>query len=154
MKKQILLMILSLPLVAMAGNMAFVIELSNGTTANFLLQDKPTLRMEDTKINISTNTVQASYEKAEVKRFYFTNEASGVKKMAPNNIVYKQIDGDRFEIIGLSKNEQITVCDITGGLICDVSRTNDKATINLSGHKQGVYLIKVGNCKTIKIIKK
>ena len=138
----------------LANDTAFVVELNNGTTANYFLQDKPTLTMEGSKISIFTSTVQASYERAEVKKFYFTNETSGVKEIVQNSMVYKQIDADHLEIIGLSQNDQITVCDMTGRLIGDVSRTKDKVIVNLSAHQKGIYLIKVGNSETIKIIKK
>ena len=155
MKKKLLLLILAvLPMRMLANDTAFVVELNNGTTANYYLQDKPTLTMEGSKINFSTTTVQASYERDEVKKFYFINETSGVKEMAKNSLVYKQIDADHFEIIGLSQNDQITVCDMTGRLIGDVSRTKDKVTVNLSGHQKGIYLIKVGDSETIKIIRK
>ena len=154
MKKLLLLVMALLPMRMLANDTAFVVELNNGTTANYYLQDKPTLTMEGSKINISTTTVQASYERDEVKKFYFINETSGVKEMAQNSLVYKQIDADHFEIIGLSQNDQITVCDMTGRLIGDVSRTKDKVTVNLSGHQKGIYLIKVGDSETIKIIKK
>jgi hypothetical protein len=43
---------------------------------------------------------------------------------------------------------------MTGRLIGDVSRTKDKVTVNLSGHQKGIYLIKVGDSETIKIIRK
>jgi hypothetical protein len=155
MKKKLLLLVLALlPMKMLANDTAFVVELNNGTTANYYLQDKPTLTMEGSKINFSTTTVQASYERDEVKKFYFINETSGVKEMAKNSLVYKQIDADHFEIIGLSQNDQITVCDMTGRLIGDVSRTKDKVTVNLSGHQKGIYLIKVGDSETIKIIRK
>ena len=152
--KILLLAVLLLPISMLAANTAFVVEMTNGQTANFLLKDKPTLTMAGTQLKIETASVQASYERTDVKKFYFTKESTSVKEVAKNNMVYKQIDAHHLEIIGLSQGDHITVCDMSGRQLGSVSRINDKAVVDLSGQQQGAYIIKVGNGQTIKFIKK
>ena len=155
MKKQLLLFIMMLlPMMAMADETVLVVELNSGETAQYLLLDKPTLTMDGTRIIISTSSVQAGFERDEVKRFYFTKEATNVKEVAQNTIVYRQIDVDHLEIIGLSQEVPVNVFNISGKPMGQIVRTKDKAVVNLSGHQKGVYLIQLGNAQTIKYIKK
>lgn len=149
-----LLAFLMLPMTMLATDTSLVVELTNGQTANYLLQDKPTLTVAGTQLKIATATVQASYERAEVKKFYFTTESTRVNKIVKNALVYRQTDANNLEISGLSGDERITVCDMAGRTMGTVSQTNGAALISLSGHQSGVYLIKVGNSQTIKFIKK
>ena len=149
-----LLAFLMLPMTMLATDTSLVVELTNGQTANYLLQDKPTLTMDGTQLKIATATVQASYERAEVKRFYFTTESTSVNEIVKNAMVYRQIDANHLEISGLSGDERITVCDMAGRTVGAISQTNGTALISLNRHPSGVYLIKVGNSQTIKFIKK
>ena len=149
-----LLAFLMLPMTMLAIDTSLVVELTNGQTANYLLQDKPTLTVAGTQLKIATATVQASYERSEVKKFYFTTESTSVNEIVKNAFVYKQTDANHLEISGLSEDERITVCDMAGRTMGTVSQTNGAALISLSGHQRGVYLIKVGNSQTIKFIKK
>lgn len=150
----LLVAVLMLPLSMLATGAALVVEFTNGQTATFLLQDKPMLGMYGTRLYISTESVQTSYERAEVKRFYFTEDPSGVNELSKDVMTYRQTDADHIEISGLSQNDHITVCDMAGRQYGVVSRSNDKAVISLNGHQSGVYLVKVGKSQTIKIIKK
>ena len=151
---RILLVALLLPMTAMAANTALVVELTNGQTANFLLQDKPTLTMAGTQLKIATATVQASYERAEVKKFYFTDGSTGVKEVLKNALVYKQTDADHLEISGLSQNERIAIYNTSGVQVGSVSRDSDKAVISLSGLEKGIYLVRIGKSQTIKFLRK
>lgn len=149
-----LLAFLMLPMTMLATDTSLVVELTNGQTANYLLQDKPTLTVAGTQLKIATATVQASYERAEVKKFYFTTESTSVNEIVKNALVYRQTDTNNLEISGLSGDEHITICDMAGRTVGAVSQTNGTALISLSGRQSGVYLIKVGNSQTIKFIKK
>ena len=140
MKKQLLLlMLMLLPMTILAAETSLVVELTNGQTANYLLQDKPTLTMDGTQLKIATATVQASYERAEVKRFYFTTESTSVNEIVKNAMVYRQIDANHLEISGLSGDERITVCDMAGRTVGAISQTN---------------IIRYQDGKTRKVVKK
>ena len=155
MKKQLLLLVMMLlPMMAMADDTAFVVELTNGQKAEYLLKDKPTLTMEGTQLIISSATVQAGFERSDVIRFYFSTETSGVKEVSKNTLVYRQIDNEQLEIIGLSPDDYVNVYNMSGSPLGNITRTTDRAVVNLSGHQKGVYLIQVGNGQTIKFIKK
>lgn len=140
MKKQLLLlMLMLLPMTILAAETSLVVELTNGQTANYLLQDKPTLTMDGTQLKIATATVQASYERAEVKRFYFTTESTSVNEIVKNAMVYRQIDANHLEISGLSGDERITVCNMAGRTVGAISQTN---------------IIRYQDGKTRKVVKK
>ena len=152
---RILLVALLLPMTARAANTTLVVELTNGQTANYLLQDKPVLTMEGTRLNIKTETVQTDYERSLVKQFYFTDGSTGVKEVLKNAlVVYKQTDADHLEISGLSQNERIAIYNTSGVQVGSVSRDSDKAVISLSGLERGIYLVKIGKSQTIKFLRK
>ena len=151
---RILLVALLLPMTARAANTTLVVELTNGQTANYLLQDKPVLTMEGTRLNIKTETVQTDYERSLVKQFYFTDGSTGVKEVLKNALVYKQTDADHLEISGLSQNDRIAIYNTSGVQVGSVSRDSDKAVISLSGLERGIYLVKIGKSQTIKFLRK
>ena len=151
---RILLVALLLPMTVMAANTALVVELTNGQTANFLLQDKPVLTMEGSRLNIKTEAVQTDYERSLVKQFYFADGSTGVKEVLKNALVYKQTDADHLEISGLSQNDRIAIYNTSGVQVGSVSRDSDKAVISLSGLERGIYLVKIGKSQTIKFLRK
>lgn len=151
---KILLAALLLPMSAMAANTTLVVELTNGQTANYLLQEKPVLTMEGTQLIIKTEAVQTGYERDLVKRFYFTGESTGVKELSKNALVYRQTDADHLEISGMSLDDRIIVYNTAGVQMGSVSRNSDKAVISLRGLQRGIYLVKIGNSQTIKFVRK
>ena len=151
---RILLVALLLPMTARAANTTLVVELTNVQTANYLLQDKPVLTMEGTRLNIKTEAVQTDYERSLVKQFYFADGSTGVKEVLKNALVYKQTDADHLEISGLSQNERIAIYNTSGVQVGSVSRDSDKAVISLSGLERGIYLVKIGKSQTIKFLRK
>ena len=138
----------------LATGTSLVVELTNGQTANYLLQDKPVLTIEGTRLNIKTEAVQTDYERSLVKQFYFTDGATGVKEVLKNALVYKQTDADHLEISGLSQNERIAIYNTSGVQVGSVSRDSDKAVISLSGLEKGIYLVRIGKSQTIKFTRK
>ncbi len=149
-----LLAFLMLPMTMLATGTSLVVELTNGQTANYLLQDKPVLTIEGTRLNIKTEAVQTDYERSLVKQFYFTDGSTGVKEVLKNALVYKQTDADHLEISGLSQNERIAIYNTSGVQVGSVSRDSDKAVISLSGLQKGIYLVKIGKNQTIKFLRK
>jgi hypothetical protein len=139
---------------ARAANTTLVVELTNGQTANYLLQDKPVLTMEGTRLNIKTEAVQTDYERSLVKQFYFTDGSTGVKEVSKDALMYRQTDSDHLEISGLSQNDRIAIYNTSGVQVGSVSRNSDKAIVSLSGLERGIYLVKIGKCQTIKFIRK
>ncbi len=152
--KHLLLTALLLPLSALAQETTLVVELNDGKTANFLLEEQPVLTMNGTKLFIATDRVQTSYERADIKHFFFTGKGSDIKLLPGKTVVFKQISSDQLEITGLSEKDAIVVFDIAGKQQGSVSRTDNSAVVSLSGQQKGIYLIKVGKSQTIKFIKK
>ena len=153
--KTLLLTTLLFPLCISAVDRALVLELNNGQTAYYFLKEKPVLTMEDQQLSIVTSTVQTNYPRSGVKRFYFTEgNTDGILSSQNEKLLFRQTDANNLEISGLSGKESIMLYDMSGHLLGRFYATNDKATISLSGHQKGVYLIKVGKSQTIKFIKK
>lgn len=147
-------LLLILPMTVKAANSTLVVELTNGQTANYLLQDKPILTMEGTRLNIKTDDVQTYYERSQVKKLYFTDGSTGTKEMLKDALVYKQTDADHLEISGLSQNDRIAIYNTSGVQVGSVSRDSDKAVVSLNGLQRGVYLVRIGKSQTIKFIRK
>lgn len=152
--KILLVALLLLPMTVKAANSTLVVELTNGQTANYLLQDKPILTMEGTRLNIKTDDIQTYYERSQVKKFYFTDGSTGTKEMLKDALVYKQTDADHLEISGLSQNDRIAIYNTSGVQVGSVSRDSDKAVVSLNGLQRGIYLVRIGKSQTIKFIRK
>lgn len=152
--RNVLAMTLLLPLCTLAAQKTLVVELTTGQTASYLLQEKPVLTMKGTQLHIATATIQTDYERGEVKQFFFTGESTDVREVPKEALQFKQTDTDHLEICGLLKNADITVCDLSGRKSGSVTRTENTAVVSLRGCHNGIYLVKVGKCQTIKIVKK
>lgn len=150
---KILLVFLLLPISA-AASTTLVVELTNGQTDSYLLLDKPVLMMEGTQLAIKTETIQTSYERSQMKRFFFTGKTSGIKKVCKNALVYKQVDVDHLEISGLPQSDRIAIYNVSGVEVGEVKRNGDKTVVSLSELQRGVYLVKIGNSQTIKFLRK
>ncbi len=150
---KIILALLLLPISA-AANTTLVVELTNEQTASYLLLDKPVLTMEGTQLTIKTETVQTSYERSLVKRFFFTGKATGVKEVYKDALMFKQADADHLEISGLPLSYRIAIYNVSGVEVGAVKRNGDKTVVSLSGLQQGIYLVKIGNSQTIKFVRK
>ena len=150
-----LMVALLLPTSLSRAGTVLVVELKNGSTDGFALQQKPELSMNGHLLVVKTADVELSYVRSEIEGFYFTDSGTGIEEKAKPQLTITQTAADRFAIAGLDAADRIQVGSLTG-LSADraVSRSAGSAVVDLGAFPSGMYIIKIGNKQTIKITKK
>lgn len=152
----IMLAAMTMPLLKLYAGSVLVVELNTGMVERFALLDKPELTISGTKLVVKSAVLEESYERSEVKSFYFENKGTGIEQVREDSsISIHQTGNDQFLITGISNQDKIVVCNHLGQTFEQfVSRDGGTAVINLSTSYRGVYIIKIGKNKTIKINKR
>lgn len=152
----IMLAAMTMPLMSLYAGTALVVELNTGFAERFALLDEPELTISGTKLVVKTTVLEESYERSDVKSFYFENKSTGIGQVQGNTAIsINQIGIDQFLITGISDEDRITVSNHLGQTFEHVvSREGGQAMINLSTSYRGVYIIKIGKNKTLKINKR
>lgn len=152
----IMLAAITMPLLKLYAGSVLVVELNTGMVERFALLDKPELTISGTKLVVKSTVLEESYERSDVKSFYFENKGTGIEQVREDSsISIHQTGNDQFLITGISNQDKIVVCNHLGQTFEQfVSRDGGTAVINLSTSYRGVYIIKIGKNKTIKINKR
>lgn len=134
-----------------------VVLLRNGHTDVYKLELLPHLEFSDAKMVIqpSATTNVITYLLSEVERFYFEERGDAVKSLHDNGLYVEQTSPFTYEIHGLATTDVITVCDISGRIFpFSISHGGyGTATVTLAALPNGIYLIKLGNKRALKINK-
>lgn len=147
--------VLVIPLGSILASSTLVVQLKSGATETFSLFDKPELTMVGSRMNVKSASVETSYERSDIKSFYFVNSGTGIEETVEEKVSFKQIATNQFQISGLSDKDRIVVSNLTGQTFGHVvSKDGPDAFVDLDGCPQGVYVIKIGKKQTVKIIKK
>lgn len=135
---------MGLPSLASTG---LVLELKNGTTEIFILEDKPTLTFVESTLNIKSLEAEASVSLLEVSNFHFVEVESGIESFKSEGLIFEYKEG-RATIEGY--NGIINVFDTSAALILSDKNESGFTQLDLNGLAPGIYLIQVG-IRTIKV---
>ena len=158
MKKKLKLFVLLIALVypcsVIRSSSTLVLKLSDGKIETFNLQEKPVITMPGEKLKIITSFLETTYERKNVLKLYF-DVGTDVDALAQDALFFTQMTDGKLVVTNIKENNRIIVSDLSGHLYSNcVVRNNNEATVCLESCPKGVYLIKIDNLKTIKIIKK
>lgn len=143
MKKLILsMMMLSASLGAFADGTALKVSFTDGSSATFVLSDKPRVSFSGDDMNIVSSDASTSYPRQEIASITFIDSDAGVDGILSDKLVYRY-DGNAFEAQGLD----ISVYSISGALM-----TQGRDAVSLASVPAGIYIVKAGN-QSIKIRK-
>lgn len=145
-----------LPLFVWGAGSTLVLELSNGQKNNYVLQDKPVLTIEGTKLRIKSSVVDTSYERSNVARFYFLSSSGvGINEVPEETLSFSQTSESQLTISNIEDKDRIVVSNLKGLSFNDcISRNGNDAIIELGNCPKGIYIIKIGNKQSIKFFKK
>lgn len=156
-KYKILLVVLAMimPFCYMNASTNLVVELQNGEKVYFALYEEPELTMSGGSVTIRTPFVVIYYECSDISGIYFTDITTNVEKVKDMEVKFTQIGVNKYSIISDSLREKVLVNNIMGYSYNEcVSINNDETIVNLSPCPKGIYIIKIGNKKSIKITKR
>lgn len=133
---------------AFAGKQ-LVVELKDGGTVTYVLNDEPVVTFQDTRVCVRSQKAEAAYERASVARFFFQDAATDVENIKGNlRIEYLS---DQVVIYGTSDAK---VYDTAGRLLAPQITTSDESvTISLESLTEGMYIISIPNHPSVKIKK-
>lgn len=138
---------------ANASNIQAVkIYLKNGKSVVYSFSENPVITFANDKIKWQTNTASTSYSFSEFDHYELVSATDGIENIEAD---YKfSSNGNIVSIKGISDNDRIAVYDISGRVQNDcIDKNGSEATINLQSKPNGVYIIKLNNTNTYKIVK-
>ena len=134
---------------------------SNGVKASFAFASKPKIAVTATGLTVSsTNAAEVSYQFADVQKFYFEDDVveTGIQQVdgsgSAKHPVFHYADGV-VSVNGMAAGDRLVVSSVGGSLVGGVKADGQgNASIDLSGHSAGVYVVSTGNGVSFKLLKK
>ena len=133
-------MTLACQTLAFADGSALLITFTDGTTASYVLSEKPRVTFGQGTLLITSAGASAEYERATISRFTFVDAAElGIGSLTEGSVAfeYVRLAGAPIEVF------------TTGGTL--IVRGTD--SVSLSGLPSGIYVVRSGR-HTVKIVKK
>jgi hypothetical protein len=140
----------------MAESFAFqhntlVVEMRDGSTANFLLSDKPRITFTGEHIRVLSDDCSMEFVRSNVKKYHFSEEVSSdVAEILTESQV--TIENEMLVLCGVAENTPISVYTTNGILVKQTMAVGGNATISLSGLASGFYIVTFNNT-TFKFLK-
>ncbi len=159
MRKLKRLLLLCLALFLCTGVMAnetaeaLRLQLSNGQTVTYLLEEKPEVTFKAESLCVSTATASVEYGLSEIAGFDFTTVETGIENVKGNEVLFRAIGNSQWVIEG-KQTTAVRVADISGRQLpgC-VSNSAAGTIVSLSAAPSGIYVISFSN-HSVKIVKK
>ena len=139
-----------------AKDYLLVIDFTDGTNMSFALAKQPVLTFADKSLCVSMDGQKSEFELSDVLNFHFKEDPSDIRSPRVDNDFTISWQGDDFLVIShVSPSTKIRLYGIDG-TFCQgrVNVDGENIVVSLSDLPIGIYLIKINNCRTIKINRK
>lgn len=146
---------LLLPGFAMAQTFeALSFKLVNGETRTFAFVEKPVITFVDNYIRVTTTTESVMLVRSEVDSYCFVSEAEGINAPELSGLQVRRVSNDLLRVEGAPADCVVSVWSV-GGAACLTLRCNDggSADVDLTNLVAGAYVVRIGECQTLKIVK-
>lgn len=147
------------PLVSVAApedkDTVLVVEQVNGTEQEFdLYKKKPAIAFDGDEMMVTTEDGKYSFAISDVRRFR-VDIIDGIEAVKENAIRIQQVGNDCYEVSGIKASEKVFLVAADGVAVKEgVASFNGNVVIDMAQQPSGVYILKIGKDKTIKILKK
>lgn len=129
------------------------LRLKDGTTAAYLLADRPQLTFDGSLLKISSESVSADYERGEVDRFDFVAVSVAVESVrADGSFRLSFTDNATVDVDGAS--DPLRLYDAAGRLLRAAAPSGGKARLRVGDLPTGTYIVNINRKQTVKIYKK
>lgn len=125
------------------------VQLKSGTTQKFDISSINKMLVNSQSLAVYTTDVNA-FTISDIQSLKFVQVATGISAVNGNGLAVNR-QGDHLTIIGAKPDDQVPVYSVNGQTVGHF-RATEEGTLNLSGLRRGVYIMKINN-KTIKISK-
>jgi len=167
MRKKLLLFMLSVSTTFTAWSQeeytTLVVEMNDGTSVNYMLSQKPkiSLKQNDVVIDFNMNNdygLSATYGQSDVKTFYFKEfDPVSIKdnELLQNDLRVTHLDGQTVRISGTEKNDHVAIYTLDGRIMqSNITFADNETVINIAALEKGIYIIKVSDKQTFKVLKR
>ena len=130
---------------------ALVVELRDGSSATFLLAEKPRVTFAGEQMDIVSSSASMEINRRDVKNWHFSALPTSIDNAAVD--AKAMLEENNLVISGISEETTITLYTVSGAVVKRSAVINGNCTIPLDGLTAGVYLVKYNNT-TFKFLKK
>lgn len=127
-------------------------ELTDGTNRSFAFREEPVITFVDNMITVTTQTEAVNFDRSQVARYQFADVSDGIA--AIDGLTIKRVSNDLLRVAGAPADVLIDVWSV-GGVKGQSVRVDGAgcADVDLSQLPAGAYVVRVGECQTLKIVK-
>ncbi len=137
-----------------------VLKMSDESTKLFALDSLPTITLADGKFSVTSGSVTTDYEQSDVTEYYFqkvdsatADSVTAISGPADKRFTLTYVDNDRVVITG-TKAHKAQLYTQAGQLLATRPTVDGNVTVSLSALQRGVYVLRLENEHSFKIIKK
>ena len=130
---------------------ALVVELRDGSSATFLLAEKPRVTFAGEQMDIVSSSASMEINRSDVKNWHFESATTSVDDITVE--AKATLDGNTLIISGITENTAITLYTVSGAVVKRSTVNDGICTIPLDGLTAGVYFVTYNNT-TFKFFKK
>ena len=146
-----LLLLLSVKISA-SDDTTLVLEMRDGSTANFLLVEKPTITFTGEFIKIVSEFCSAEFTRSCVRKYHFCEQAPTA--VAETLLESKAtLEGNTLVISGVPENTMVAIYTAGGALVKLATVIDCNCSVSLNELAAGLYMVSFNNT-TFKFLKK
>lgn len=137
-----------------------VLKMSDESTKLFALDSLPTITLADGKFSVTSGSVTTDYEQSEVTEYYFEKVDSttadsvlAVTGPATSRFTLRYVDNDHVAITGTQTRRALLYTQ-GGQLVATQPTVGGNVTVSLASLQPGIFVLRLENEHSFKIIKK
>ena len=130
---------------------ALVVELRDGSSATFLLAEKPRVTFAGEQMDIVSLSASMEINRRDVKNWHFSALPTSIDNAAVD--AKAMLEENNLVISGITEETTITLYTVSGAVVKRSTVINGNCTIPLDDLTVGLYLVKYNNT-TFKFLKK
>ena len=137
-----------------------VLKMSDESTKLFALDSLPTITLADGKFSVTSGSVTTDYEQSEVTEYYFekvdsatADSVTAISGPTKSRFTLTYLDNDHVVITGTQARRALLYTQ-GGQLVATRPTAGGSVTVSLSALQPGLYVLRLENEHSFKIIKK
>lgn len=148
----VLLLLVAFKASAAADNTSLVVELRDGSTANFLLADKPKITFTAQLMSIVSETFSMDFNRGDVKMYRFVCDDVSTSVETPMESNAK-VENNTLLLSGVNDGTAVVIYNANGMVVKQDLAVDGNCSVSLDGLAAGVYIVTFKNT-TFKFLKR
>ena len=125
----------------------------DGKVIKFSLSENPVTTFTEGMLNVSAGDFSASYPLANLLKYTFSSEISGLEAVGAESTVKIGWADNRVSVDGLAPGMTVNVYGIDGSCVATATGDRGVTCIDMTSYPTGVYIVRAENAR-MKILKK